>query len=88
LDPLTGSQVVKYLEHELRIAEPVGLDLWARQHGKHKLTRDQISWKYISPDEHIEGMSLEYIKRTNTAVDYIVALTIQGNRDVPKIIGS
>jgi hypothetical protein len=79
---------LQYLEHELRIAEPMVLHLWARQHGKHKLTRDEISWKYIPPDEHIEGMNLEYIKRTNTTVDYLVALTSQGNRDVPKIIGS
>jgi hypothetical protein len=88
LDPITGGEAVKVLKRELRLDDTVALHLWAREHGKHKLTRDGLSWKYIPLDEHIEGMSLEYIKRTNPNLDYIVALAVRGNRDVPKILGS
>lgn len=72
------------------------LELWARQRVNHNLTRDGLSWKHIptgvridgiEKTVHIEGMSLEFIKRTEPDVDYIVALTVQGNSDMPKIIG-
>jgi hypothetical protein len=99
LHPLTGDAVVAFLKRKLeaeRAGKRITLDLWARQRGKHKLTRDGLSWKHlptgvringIQKTVHIEGMALEFVKRV-TGLDYIVALTVQGNSDTPKIIGS
>jgi hypothetical protein len=63
---------------------------------KTQIDPDEVSWKYIPTGVrvngirktvHIEGMTLEFVKRTIVS-DYIVALTVQGNSDMPKIIGS
>lgn len=63
-------------------------DIWARHTRTHQISRDGVSWTYVEPGEDVSGLDLEYIDRpVPSSSDYMIALTIQNNRDVPVLIG-
>lgn len=63
-------------------------DLWARQCDSHQLTRDRHSWTYVKPDEDITAMDLEFLDLVPPNFEnYMIALTLRENRDVPQPIG-
>ncbi|KIM29258.1 hypothetical protein M408DRAFT_8316 [Serendipita vermifera MAFF 305830] len=62
-------------------------ELWERRTGRHGLTRDKLSWTYISREEHVDGCDLDVVLRHPwSQTDYVIILTAQEGRDVPRVV--
>lgn len=75
--------------HHLRSRGIKDPDVWHRQKGLHNLTEDTLSWKWLDPQDDIQGRCLDFVDlASNDLRDYIIVLKNHKRKDTPVPLGT